>query len=117
MNTRKPIIIGLMVSCVVAGAAIAQQPSPPAAASAQAPIPPARYQVIADMATMEQQIADLQRDMAATREDLRDAQGQIGALMLLRAHDIELANARRVADSKRLASVEWNVNTLWSVCK
>lgn len=127
MNTRKLIVIGLLASCVVAGAGVAYQ-RPLEAVSAQSTIPPARYQVIADMVTMEQQIADLQRDLTETREDLREAQGRIGAITLLREYDIEQADERRASDLKswadarrqdrlRLSSLERSVNALWEICR
>lgn len=124
MNITKSIVIALLVLCVAAGAAVSYQPhtgdgQPVRSVNAYAPatIPPARYQVIADIATMEQQIAELQRDLNITRADLREAQGQIGALVLLRAHDVQAWQTARAEDQKRLASVEWNVNRMWEVCR
>lgn len=104
MNTKRLIVIGLVVLCVVAGVAV------PAASQT---IPPPRYQVISDMLDMQQRIEALERANAEMREELKGARDQIGALHLLRAHDIGFNQRARVEDQKRLAALEWNVNRLW----
>lgn len=121
VNTKKLIFIALLVSCVVAGVSIASAGAKPYPDLPGSPAYTSRYPVIDDVIGSQHQIETLQAEVKHLR-------GQVGVLQLLRAHDIEQADERRASDLKswadarrqdqlRLSSLEWNVNTLWEMCR
>lgn len=102
---RAAIIAAALVLSVGAGACVASTDAP-----AASPIPAPRYQVIADMLTMEQRIDQLERDLS-------DAHNEIDVLQLLRAHDIQMQQRERAEDQKRIVSLEWTLQGQpWSGC-
>lgn len=94
--TQAAIIAAAIALSVAAGACVAGAP-------AVTTIPAPRYAVIADIATMERQIADLQND--------------VRVLQLLRAHDIQLHQRERAEDLKRIIALEWALQgQSWPAC-
>lgn len=114
-NVKRIIVLGVLVLCAAVGVAVpAFSQTTPRGWQA---IPPPRYQVISDMLDLQQRIDALERDNAELREDVREMRDQIGALQLLRAHDIGFNQRTRAEDQKRITALEWKANSIFEGCR
>ena len=109
------IVAGVLVLSMIAGALVPAAPAHGtlghAGITPAQTIPAPRYQVIADLATMESDIAQLKRDLS-------DARNEIRVLRLLRAYDIQMHQRTRAEDQKRIIALEWVLQgQRWPMCK